>query len=61
MADHAFISELLSHKNATLGWLRERQDTDIKALAKLYDDMVEGLAQEIVLLENHLKSFGEPR
>ena len=61
MADHSFIAGLLEHKNATIGWLRTRQEDDIKALAKLYDDMIEGLSQEIVLLENHLKSFGEPR
>jgi len=73
--DRVFLSSLLDHKNATIGWFRDRQNNDLtlleemyekiqvnqqehmKALNKLYDDMSDTLAKEVLLIENHLRSY----
>jgi len=38
--EQSFLSGLLDHKNATIGWFRDRQRENIEALEAIYESML---------------------
>jgi hypothetical protein len=48
--DKVFLSRLLDHKNATIGWFRDRQGTDIASLDILYQSMLDNHQESVAAL-----------
>jgi hypothetical protein len=55
--DQGFLNGLLTHKNETIIWLRERQTIEVGELQRMYDNMIDTLMKEIEYVEKHMATY----